>query len=44
MTTTLSLPSGPVAAVVAHARDESFGLRGLPAALAGEGAPVHGCV
>jgi len=41
MTTILPLPPGPVAAVVAHPDDESFGLGGLLAALAGEGRPVH---
>jgi N-acetylglucosamine malate deacetylase 2 len=41
MTTTLPLPPGPIAAVVAHPDDESFGLGGLLAALAAEGRPVH---
>jgi LmbE family N-acetylglucosaminyl deacetylase len=39
--TILPLPPGPVAAVVAHPDDESFGLGGLLAALACEGRPVH---
>ncbi len=41
MTTILPLPPGPVAAVVAHPDDESFGLGGLLAALAAEGRAVH---
>jgi LmbE family N-acetylglucosaminyl deacetylase len=41
MTTVLPLPPGPIAAVVAHPDDESFGLGGLLAALAAEGRPVH---
>jgi LmbE family N-acetylglucosaminyl deacetylase len=39
--TIVPLPPGPVAAVVAHPDDESFGLGGLLATLAAEGRAVH---
>ena len=39
--TPLPLPPGPVAAVVAHPDDESFGLGGVLATFAAQGRLVH---